>query len=77
MLDMYFSAEDMELFRMGKTMSTIEGIIGCIAVFPFGWNAGYLLGAEELSNRQKNVLIGEGISYHHLLFRAFLTLEIF
>lgn len=61
MMDMYFSAQDMELYRKGKTMSTIGGVIGCIAAVPFGYNAGYLLGAGELDDNQKNVMIASGI----------------
>lgn len=36
-------------------------MIGGIAAVPFGYNAGYLLGAGELDDNQKNVMIASGI----------------
>ncbi len=44
MLDRYFTPEDLEMYKSGKTMSTIGGIIGVVGAVPFGYGAGYMLG---------------------------------
>jgi hypothetical protein len=44
MLNRYLTTEDLALFKVGKTMSTVGGIIGIVGAFPFGYGVGYLLG---------------------------------
>ena len=44
LLDRYFTPEDMKMYKTGKTMDIIGGIIGIAGAIPFGYGAGYVLG---------------------------------
>ena len=43
LLSRYFSSEDYDLYKSGKSLSTAGTIIGCIGAFPFGWCIGELI----------------------------------
>jgi hypothetical protein len=60
MLDRYFSPEDFQLFKRGKTVSTVGSILAFTGALPFGYSIGYMGAAGETDETNLALLIGGG-----------------
>ena len=59
MLDRYFSPEDVQLFKSGKSVSTVGSILAYVGALPFGYSIGYMA-AGETDETNLALLIGGG-----------------
>ena len=60
MLNRYFTPEDYQLFKKGKSISTVGGIMAFVGGLPFGWSIGYMGAAGETDETNLALLIGGG-----------------
>lgn len=60
MLDRYFSPEDFQLFKKGKSVSTVGSILAFAGALPFGYSIGYMAAAGETDETNLALLIGGG-----------------
>ena len=60
MLDRFFTPEDYQLFKSGKSVNTVAGILACVGAVPFGWSIGYMGAAGETDETNMAMLIGGG-----------------
>ena len=60
MLDRYFSPDDFQLFKSGKSVSTVGSILAFAGALPFGYSIGYMGAAGETDETNMAFLIGGG-----------------
>lgn len=60
MLDRYFSPEDFQLFKSGKSVSTVGSVLAVVGAIPFGYSIGYMGAAGETDEMNMAFLIGGG-----------------
>lgn len=61
MLDRYFSSDDFQLFKSGKSVSTVGSILAFAGALPFGYSIGYMGAAGETDETNLALLIGGGV----------------
>lgn len=60
MLERYFTPEDYQLFKKGKSVSTVGSILAGVGAVPFGYSIGYMGAAGETDETNMAMLIGGG-----------------
>ena len=60
MEERYFSPDDYELFKSGKSLNTIGGIFGIIGALPFGYSIGYMASGGDNDDTNLWLLVGGG-----------------
>ena len=61
MLNRYFTPEDFQLFKRGKSISTVGTILSVVGALPFGYSIGYMVAAGETDEINLALLIGGGV----------------
>lgn len=61
MLDRFFTPEDYQLFKKGKSVSTVGSVLACVGAVPFGYSIGYMGAAGETDETNLAMLIGGGV----------------
>ena len=61
MLNRYFTPEDFQLFKRGKSISTVGTILSVVGALPFGYSIGYMVAAGETDETNLALLIGGGV----------------
>ena len=60
MLERYFTPEDYQLFKSGKSVSTVGSVLAFVGALPFGYSIGYMGAAGETDETNLAMLIGGG-----------------
>ncbi|MBR5255429.1 MAG: hypothetical protein IKV62_01465 [Bacteroidales bacterium] len=60
MLDRFFTPEDYQLFKRGRSVTTVGSIFAVAGALPFGYSLGYMGAAGETDETNMALLIGGG-----------------
>ena len=61
MLDRFFTPEDYQLYKKGKSVSKVGSIFAIAGALPFGYSIGYMGAAGETDETNMAMLIGGGV----------------